>query len=220
MKKISACILLLVLMFSFAACGNGSSREEIINLKKQVEDLTAEVNLQAGKIKGLEDEKGVQADVISRLQEITNGQAEKIEEYERELGIFDDLPELEPLSEEFEDMLREDWENQRGSEFINGGYYGTHNGYAAIFRPGNATAVMTLIVGDTVFHYPYNFSIWVWKDGRFTNITDAYLYGLLNARDVKRIGYYHYQAMLKKAMERGLVESEEEFYEQYYGVNK
>lgn len=70
-------------------------------------------------------------------------------------------------------------------------YYGTHDGYIAIFYPGDLCMAQTRIIAGVEISYGYPFYIYLYKDGRFVEIEDAYNGGLVQRETIEAIAEYH-----------------------------
>jgi len=95
------------------------------------------------------------------------------------------------LDQTIEAQIKQDWQEQFDAALSTVNYYGTHNGYVAFFRPGENAVVTNIEVAGTLFEYGYNWTIYLWKDGSFYNMIDAYEQGLLTAADIRKIGKIH-----------------------------
>ena len=94
-----------------------------------------------------------------------------------------------------ETKIKKDWQVEHGYSLSAINYYGTHSGYVAFFVPGDNTVVTNVKIAGTIFRYGNDWTIWLWKDGVFSNMIDTYLQGFLTAKNIEDIGAYHIQAM-------------------------
>ena len=72
-------------------------------------------------------------------------------------------------------------------------HYGTYNGYVVVFIPpfiGGATHGQEEVAGY-VFNYGWAFHLLVYRNGRFTDLKEAYKAGKLTKEDIGEIYEYH-----------------------------
>jgi hypothetical protein len=111
------------------------------------------------------------------------------------------LPTLDPLLEEqiIQDFLAY-WFDRYGTDLLKQygwdsltrlNYYGTHNDYVAFLWGGMNTIVINIKVAGTIFFHSNEDYIYLWKDGTFYEMVDAYLEGLLSTEDIRKIGEIH-----------------------------
>ncbi|MCL2088011.1 MAG: dockerin type I repeat-containing protein [Oscillospiraceae bacterium] len=113
---------------------------------------------------------------------------------------------IEPLSEEMEIRIKEDWvagypehPDYTGSEYtidkVEIAYYGTYNQNVAVMMFDNfyCYPLMPSIeeIAGVTFYYPDGNTILVWCDGDFIQLGSAYEQKLLTQEDLKNIGYYY-----------------------------
>lgn len=72
-------------------------------------------------------------------------------------------------------------------------YYGTCRGCVILFSGGVLPAVTEITVAGEEFTYGYIFSIWVYKDGVFLELKEAYERGWLIKENIADIAKYHRQ---------------------------
>ena len=72
-------------------------------------------------------------------------------------------------------------------------YYGTYNGYIALFilPEMGASVGMTEIIGDETFVDNEPYSLYVYGDGEFIYLKDAYASGLVSKEDIAQIASIH-----------------------------
>lgn len=85
--------------------------------------------------------------------------------------------------------------NEDGS-LNNGGarYYGIYGECVAVFEPTMLCWVETKHIADSEFTHSSSFVIWIYHDGGFCNIQDAYEQGLLTGEQVELMAEYHKKA--------------------------
>jgi hypothetical protein len=113
------------------------------------------------------------------------------------------LPKLDPLVEK---QIKQDWYQYWLEELSLLIYYGTHNGYVAFIVSSGDLVVTNFILAGTIFRHDIDFTIYLWKDGTFHDMINAYLLGILSAADIKILGYIH------KRMRYGNCSSVDEWY--------
>ena len=116
-----------------------------------------------------------------------------------------DLPELEPLSEEAVNALKEDYLKAVDVHYLDemieyGGayvakYYGTYNGCEVVLMKDYITQETDAISFLNIAGYEFRFTtgntrISLHKDGEFILLQDAYSAGLLSTDDIAAIAYY------------------------------
>lgn len=70
-------------------------------------------------------------------------------------------------------------------------YYGTHGDYIAIFEHGVLCMEQTRTIAGVEISYGHPFYIYLYKDGRFIEIEDAYNDGLVHKETIEAIAEYH-----------------------------
>lgn len=70
-------------------------------------------------------------------------------------------------------------------------YYGTHNGYIAIFFRGDVCMAETRTIAGVEISHGYPFYIYLYKDGVLTELEDAYHKGMISKAVVEAIAEYH-----------------------------
>ena len=70
-------------------------------------------------------------------------------------------------------------------------YYGTYNGAIVFFGAGELAQMWNISVAGVEFEWTSSANIWVYKDGRFYSLEDAYEDGLLTERNIKSISRRH-----------------------------
>lgn len=70
-------------------------------------------------------------------------------------------------------------------------YYGTHNGYVAIFVSGDLCMVQTSVIADVEISHGFSFHIYLYKDGFVIGLEEAYNCGLVPKAVVAAIAEYH-----------------------------
>jgi hypothetical protein len=127
-------------------------------------------------------------------------------------------PKLDPLVEKqiIQDWLEQypDFLEQYYWEFMTIPYYGTHNGYVAFYIPGMLDVIVNFKLAGTIFRFWNNCKIYLWKDGFFFEIIDAYLLGLITSEDISLIGDYH-RTILRAVW----ISCENSFNEWYFDLN-
>ncbi|MDR3292959.1 MAG: hypothetical protein LBT20_02520 [Clostridiales bacterium] len=117
------------------------------------------------------------------------------------------------LSAELETKIKQDWQEQFGTELtIN--YYGTHNDYVVFFVPGMETVITNVKIAGTIFRGNNSWTIYLWKNGSFSNMIDAYQQGLLTAEDIEKIGFHH-----RETLKKSWIGSENSFNEWYFNTD-
>ena len=96
-----------------------------------------------------------------------------------------------PIAPTIEAQIKQDWQAQFDSELSIINYYGTHNGYVALFVPGNDFVVTNIEIAGTTFEYSVSWTIYLWKDSIFHDMLDAYEQGLVTAANISAIGKAH-----------------------------
>ncbi|MDR3013694.1 MAG: hypothetical protein LBU70_10900 [Chitinispirillales bacterium] len=95
---------------------------------------------------------------------------------------------LDPV---IETQIKQDWLEQFGSSLSTVNYYGTHNGYVAFFLPGADAVVVTVEIAGTIFRYGSDGTIYLWRDGSFYDMIDAYEQGLVNSENISELAEIH-----------------------------
>ena len=85
------------------------------------------------------------------------------------------------------------WFEEGNMSYDGARHYGTYNGYAVIFVPPfNAAATYGKEeVAGYVFNFGSAFQLLVYRNGRFTDLKDAYKAGKLTKEDIGEIYEYH-----------------------------
>lgn len=73
-------------------------------------------------------------------------------------------------------------------------YYGIYGECVAVFQPTMLCWVETKHIADSEFTYSSSFVIWIYYDGEFCTIEDAWEQGLLSAEQVELMAEYHRKA--------------------------
>ena len=98
---------------------------------------------------------------------------------------------LEMPSEELLRQIEQDFSS--GEDVYNvKNYYGNYNGSIPVMflMPENG-AIRSVEVAGSYIHYNGGNSIWVWKDGDFYSLDEAYELKLLTKDDIAMIAYFH-----------------------------
>ena len=102
----------------------------------------------------------------------------------------DNVPSAQLLAE-----LSAAWEKQHSDPiFLEAGsreLYGVFNGYVVFLRGGMLPVVSEREIAGSLFTYGSTFSIYLYKDGAFTEIEDAYNSGLIDVATIKSIAEVH-----------------------------
>jgi hypothetical protein len=111
------------------------------------------------------------------------------------------LPTLDPLVEEqiIQDFLAY-WFDRYGTDLLEQygwdsltrlNYYGTHNDYVAFIVTDGNCVVQNIMVSGSIFKLGVDWTIYLWNNGSFLCMINAYLQGLLSAEDIRKIGEIH-----------------------------
>lgn len=74
-------------------------------------------------------------------------------------------------------------------------YYGIYGDCVAVFQPTMLCWVETKQVADSEFTYSSSFVIWIYHDGEFCTIEEAWEQGLLTKEQVALMAEYHEKAV-------------------------
>ena len=74
-------------------------------------------------------------------------------------------------------------------------YYGIYGDCVAVFQPTMLCWVETKQVADSEFSHSSSFVIWIYHDGEFCTIEEAWEQGLLNKKQVALMAEYHEKAV-------------------------
>ena len=178
MKKIfSLTMVIILLLAAFAGCGSASNVDK---------ETTPSVN--AG----------------TNPDDLGSDNDDNEEKEDDPTRVFT-LDSLEPLSKEKQEEIEAAWKESHDgtgilqwrytgedSWFLWGDrYYGTFGDSTVIFSPGLLTALQTIKVADQEFVYGRRFNIYVYNNGEFFDITEAYEKKLLTYDDVAELAKYH-----------------------------
>ena len=156
------------------------------------------------------NEDGSDSDTLTNeidqpTEEPTEEQTEEQTEAETATDVYDLLG-IEMLSEEKQKEMSDAWQEQRGFplpfyfEDENGpliplGYYGTFGEYIVFggTLPGNMyiTVPTTKKIAESTFSYGTGFSLMVYRNGEFTNLSDAYDAGLFTDSEIALMAERH-----------------------------
>jgi len=77
-------------------------------------------------------------------------------------------------------------------------YFGTYNGSVALMirsdDEGFTMATRQYEIAGVEFHFNDGQALWVWNDGEFHRLHEAYMHGLLTTQDIRSIQHRHQQA--------------------------
>lgn len=103
-------------------------------------------------------------------------------------------------SEELKKEIELAWSNwdaeekEYVNEYYERIYLGIHSDCVVWLNPfGNADISRTENIADTVFFYPYPFYIFVYHNGTFCSLQEAYDNRLLSKTQIAAIGKYYYE---------------------------
>lgn len=101
-----------------------------------------------------------------------------------------------PLSEEKKQEINEAWEAEYGYELIWDNpyvseYYATYGDCVVFVTYGSQTGVSTQEIAGQKFIYPSAFLLWVYRDGSFMYLEDAYKDGYITKSQIKEMAKYH-----------------------------
>jgi len=88
-------------------------------------------------------------------------------------------------------QIKYDWEQEFGFPLESVNYYGTHGEFVAFYMFGPDTVVVNYKLAGTIFRHNHDNTIYVWKDGNFFEMIDAFQQGLLTPENIAAIGYHH-----------------------------
>jgi hypothetical protein len=91
-----------------------------------------------------------------------------------------------------ETAWEEKW-NTPNFELTDNVYYGSCRGCVILFCGGLLPSITELTVANERFIYSNVFSIWVYKNGEFITLEDAYAKGWLTDENIADIAEYHRQ---------------------------
>ena len=126
------------------------------------------------------------------------------------LGTF------EGLSADTERQIRQEWEKFTGTPLRFYNYYGTHDGYVVIDVLGDGNGVVFDVykpsykLAGTIFRCHHS-TIWLWKNGRFQTMHEAYQQSLITPEIIAEIGSYHINVL-----RQSWLGDDESFYEWFY----
>lgn len=172
-KTISLTMVLILLLGVFASCSNALNGDK---------ETTPSVNA------------GANPDDLS---------SDNNEEKEDDPTRVFTLDSLEPLSKEKQKEVEAAWLEYAGEPllwrsrvtekvFITERYYGTYNNCVVFFMSSAVlTGTKTIEIAGHEIHFNYRFNIWVYNDGQFYKIEEAYEKGLLDESNIARISKYH-----------------------------
>jgi len=101
-----------------------------------------------------------------------------------------------PLTEEKKQEINEAWETQNDTQ-LNWGtpggpvYYATYGDCVVFLTKGQFAAVGRLEIAGQKFIYPSAFLLWVYRDGGFMYLEDAYKDGYITKSQIKEMAAYH-----------------------------
>ena len=130
-------------------------------------------------------------------------------------------PKLDP---EIEEQIIKDWLEKYPNFLIDNDweemtiiYCGTGEGYVAFHKPdGKAeTIIIKYMLAGTIFRNWHYFEVYLWKDGSFFEMVDAYLQGLITPEFISVIGENH----MEHAKRTQMAFDDEAFYEYYYNTD-
>ena len=101
-----------------------------------------------------------------------------------------------PFTEEKKEEINEAWKAKTGHllswEGLGGCvYYATYGDIVVFFVMGQAPSMTTKTIAGHDFIYGSSFSIWVYHDGDFTYLEDAYEDGYITKSQIKELAEYH-----------------------------
>lgn len=87
-----------------------------------------------------------------------------------------------------------DWYTESGGKAIDGvRHYGNYNGFDVIYLPTFDASITTRQIGNVVFKNPYTFELYVYNDGQFMDLQQAYNEGKLTEEALVKIALLHAQ---------------------------
>ena len=126
---------------------------------------------------------------------------------------------LEGGSSEIERQVKQDWQKQFGTPLLLVRFFGIYNDYVVFFVDGdgfekaNDVEVWFKVAG-TIFRYPVASEHWLWKDGRFQTMLEAYQQGLISPEHIAEIGAFHVNMVRP-----GWLGDDESFNEWYFNTD-
>ncbi len=170
-KKIIVALFLAALTaFSFAGCNANIDewQNKVDELQNRIEEL--EVQLQA------RDEEIAQLE-----EELENLKGETL-----------------TLDKELEEQIKQDYLEQYGYKFRYDCFYGKHSGCAIFFVAGDAAEIKSITIADQLFQYNYDWEIYVWRNGEFATLEEAYSAHWLTSEDINNIALNHSEFVKNK----------------------
>lgn len=70
-------------------------------------------------------------------------------------------------------------------------YYGNYNGYDILFEPTNQEVITKVEIAGVSFCHNNSFALYVYRDGTFVNISDAFANGLITEEDLTEAAKLH-----------------------------
>ena len=204
MKKRLLCMGLVAVFalsaLAFAGCGGEGEKAE---LTKQLSAVQATVQTQKEELDALKKEN---ADLQKQVDDY-NAQIESLEQRLSELE-YEQIH--APLNEKTETQIEEDYLRQYGHTFSYDAFYGRYHDCYAFFVAGDTATVKKITVDGEEFSYNYDWEIYVWKEGAFKTLQEAYDANWFTQTSLRLLAEYH-----KKATEQvsGVFYTLEEAYE-------
>ena len=101
-------------------------------------------------------------------------------------------------SKELEEQIKQDYLEQYGYKFRYDCFYGKHCGCAIFFVAGDAAEIKSITIADQLFQYNYDWEIYVWRNGEFATLEEAYSAHWLTSEDINNIALNHSEFVKNK----------------------
>lgn len=125
--------------------------------------------------------------------------------------VVDNALETEPLSEAKKREMKDAWRENKEDNLVWDAYYGTYDGCIVVLDPGNLTAIRSIEVAGYNFIFGNSFTIWVYRNGEFYKLEEAYEAGILIETQIAAIFERHADYLKEKFGE--------DYYNALYGEN-
>ena len=186
-KSISICIGLLlgiVALIGAFGCSSGTQNE----LRGKVDSLQSQLEDMNGRLKEMDEQLRERDERIAQLEEELREMRESSGENHGSTMLDKDL----------ENRIKQDYFEQFGYNFHYDCFYGNYGDCAVFFVSGDAAVVKTITIAGVSFQYGYDWEIYVWQNGQFKTLEEAYSANWLTQEDIESIANVHNEFVKNK----------------------